>query len=88
LSTAFNPSVALKFLRDKVHSANQFGMVSFEGTSSWDFFENDLNSILPVHKGKCGPKTIAKFNAQSTPFLYETGSYDMARYKEDGTEVE
>ena len=33
-----NPSVALKFLRDGKSSANQFGMVSFEGSNSWDFF--------------------------------------------------
>jgi hypothetical protein len=43
-SSAANPSIALKFLRSGVSSANQFGMVSFEGTNSWDFFANDFMS--------------------------------------------
>jgi len=62
-------------------------MVSFEGTSTWDFFANDLVSILPEFAGSCGPSSLAKYNAQATPFLFETGSYDMARYEENGDEV-
>jgi len=48
-SVSANPSVAFKFLRNKIHSANQFGMVSFEGTSSWNFFAQDFLSVLPIH---------------------------------------
>ena len=46
-STSANPSIALKFLRDEQPSANLFGMVSFEGTDSWDFFKNDFMTHLP-----------------------------------------
>jgi len=63
VSRASNPSIALKFLRDGVSSANQFGMVSFEGTNSWNFFENDLMSQLPDFTHDCGPKTLGKYNA-------------------------
>jgi hypothetical protein len=44
ISGAANPSIALKFLRSNMASANQFGMVSFEGTQSWNFFTNDFMS--------------------------------------------
>lgn len=70
ISTAANPSIAVKFLRDGRDSGNQFGMVSFEGTDSWNFFDNPFMSHLPVHEGECGPKTIGKFNAQATRFIY------------------
>ena len=60
-----NPSIALKFLRDGRKSANVFGMVSFEGTNTWDFFANDFRTQLPVFSegNTCAPKTIAKLNA-------------------------
>jgi len=63
ISGSANPSIAIKFLRDGQSSANQFGMVSFEGTNTWDFFANPFMSHLPVFQGDCGPKTIAKYNA-------------------------
>jgi len=47
ISRAANPSIGLKFLRNGVPSANQLGMISFEGTNSWNFFENDLMNMLP-----------------------------------------
>ena len=36
LTASANPSVAFKFLRSEVPSANQFGMISFEGKESGD----------------------------------------------------
>lgn len=71
-SVSANPSIGLKFLRDHQESANTFGMVSFEGTDTWDFLANDLMSQLPVFSpGKtCAPKTIGKFNSQATPFIF------------------
>ena len=50
ISTSANPSIALKFLLNGVESANQFGMVTFESTNSWNFFENDFMTQLPVHE--------------------------------------
>ena len=86
ISEAANPSIALKFLRTGRGSANQFGMVSFEGTSSWNFFANPFATHLPNHEGECGPKTIAKYNAMATPFIYQNGSYDMGLYDQDGNQ--
>jgi len=87
ISTAAKPSIAIKFLRNERDSANQFGMVSFEGTNSWDFFANPLMSHLPLHEGDCGGETVAKYNAQSTPFIYQNGSIDMASFRQNGEQV-
>ena len=46
-----NPSIAIKFLRDGVESANQFGMISFDGTHDendpWNWYAMDLRTHLP-----------------------------------------
>ena len=64
-SNSANPSIALKFLRNSQESANTFGMVSFEGTNTWDFLANDFTSQLPMFSpgNQCAPKTIGKFNS-------------------------
>ena len=53
ITTSVNPSVAFKFLRSKQESANQFGMVSFEGDADesdpWNWWVN-LFSHLPQFK--------------------------------------
>lgn len=41
-----NPSIALKFLRDGVDSGNIMANVSTQGQRSYNFFKNDLMSIL------------------------------------------
>jgi len=40
---------------------------------------------LPVFEHDCGPKTLAKYNAQVTPFIFQTGSSDLAEFTQDGT---
>jgi len=62
-STSANPSIALKFLRSGEESANQFGMVSFEGTDTWDWWAAPFMSHVPIFEGECGPKTVGKYNA-------------------------
>ena len=51
ITTAVNPSLAMKFLRDGMPSGNQFGMVSFEGDPDeeepWNWFAYDLSNHLP-----------------------------------------
>ena len=46
-----NPSAAFKFLRDRVPSGNQFGMVAFENSPApgkeWDWYGKDLLTHLP-----------------------------------------
>ena len=66
VSPGWNPSFAIKFLRDGMASANQFGMLQFEHIEdNWDFFGNDFQSHLPEHEGTCGPQSFAKFNASA-----------------------
>ena len=64
-------------------------MVSFEGTDTWDVFANDFLTQLPEFspERECGPKTIGKFNALATPFIFQVGTQDLAKHKEDGTTV-
>ena len=111
LTSSVNPSLAMKFLRKGVESANQFGMVSFEGGSEeeepWNWFAYELSNHLPqytanddntcdsgvldrsqVYAGECGPQTAGRFNAQSTKFIFQNGSVDMALYDQDGQEPE
>lgn len=71
VSPGWNPSFAIKFLRDGIPSANQFGMVEFEHIeNNWDFFGHNFQSHLPEHKGDCGPQTFAKFNASAFTAIF------------------
>jgi hypothetical protein len=63
-------------------------MVEFEHTGEWDFFGNDFQNQLPEHKGDCGPQSFAQLNASGFLQIFQTGSLDMAKYQEDGTEVD
>ena len=64
-------------------------MVSFEGTDSWDFFANDFMTHLPAFSpsNQCEPKTVGKFNAQETDFIFQVSAADLARHPEDGATV-
>ena len=42
----FIPGMAIKFLRDSVHSTNTHVMFSVEGQKSWNFFKNDLSNHI------------------------------------------
>lgn len=48
VNPSVNPSLALKFLRSGLTSANQFGMVGFETEvdGQWNFWENDFTTNL------------------------------------------
>jgi len=89
ISTAANPSIAIKFLRSHVHSANMFGMVSLEGERSWNFFEKDFTSQLPlkIEKDDCETQTILRWSARASRHVMSVGSSDTAKWKEDGTEI-
>ena len=85
VSPGWNPSFAIKFLRDGMASANQFGMIQFEHIEdNWDFFGNDFQSHLPEHDGTCGPQSFAKFNASAFTQIFQTGSIDMASFGQKG----
>ena len=71
VSPGWNPSFAIKFLRDGMAAANQFGMLQFEHIEgNWDFFGHDFQSHLPEHEGDCGPQTFAKFNASAFTTIF------------------
>ena len=42
--------IAMKFLRDGVHSGNIHAMHGFEGTSTPNFFENQFSNHIKVEK--------------------------------------
>jgi len=42
------PTMALKFPRDKIRSANLLANVSFEPTDSFNFFANDFHTSIPT----------------------------------------
>jgi hypothetical protein len=43
----FAPGMALKFLRDGMHSANLLTMFEFVGQPSWNYFSNDFVNHIP-----------------------------------------
>ena len=59
-STGLTPSLAMKFLRDGMESANQLAIVSFEETDSWNFFENDFRTRVDFFTDKCAVQTIQR----------------------------
>jgi hypothetical protein len=42
-----SPAIGIKILRDGIDSANTFGLFELEGQPEYDFFKNDLSSIIP-----------------------------------------
>ena len=52
VTKSVNPSIAIKFLRSGVTSANQFGMVSFDNIPDgrFDFWKKPFMSHLPSFK--------------------------------------
>ena len=85
VSKAISPSIGIKFLRTGQPSANYLGMVSFEDTGSFNFFENDFSNHLPKHEGDCGPQTIGRFHSKATRFIYQNGNSRLATHAEDGS---
>lgn len=83
-----NPSIALKFLRDGVPSANTFGMVNFIGTQSPDFFASDFTSHVPKHESECLNQSITKWNSQATRNIYQNASMTLANHDENGVAEE
>ena len=64
ISQSVNPSIALKFLRSGVNSANQFGMIGFDNAKAgqWNFWENSFKSMLPDFKNSDSKKSMCKRN--------------------------
>lgn len=86
-TTGLSPSIAFKFLRDSIPSANQLGKVHHGvEAGNWDFFGNDFHSQLPDFvDNECGAKSIHQFNASvRSKYIFAVGTADTAVYDEDG----
>ena len=47
------PSLAIKFLRDGMESVNHLANVSFEPTTSFNFFANNFHSMVDLFTDQC-----------------------------------
>jgi len=78
-----NPTIALKFLRDGVLSANAVANHNVEGQLSYNFFENSLHSNLgdgtekPIESQN---ENISKTMWKSSQYVVTTGISHMAVY--------
>jgi len=83
LATA--PGMGLKFLRDGIESGSMVAMYSVEGQESWNLLKNDWTN----HVGAGGGVLFVlgeKFGT-ATPYIQYVSLSDMARYREDGSDV-
>ena len=83
------PAIAVKFLRDGVDSANTFGALSLEGQSGYNFFEEEIATIIPpITQENSDWIPIGQHFSSETFFLNMIGNSDFAGAKQDGTIVE
>merc|ERR1712059_108491 len=80
------PGMALKFLRNKIDSANLVAMYSVNGQKSWNFFKNDFSNHIGRPSGMALRILSGKFEGASNN-VQQVGLSDFARYGEDGAEV-
>eukprot|EP00760_Papus_ankaliazontas_P001468 PhM_4_TR10484/c1_g1_i2/m.18827 len=88
-----SPSITLKFTRDGLPSANMHLMYSLLGQKSFNFFENDLSSHLPMINAKddtIDPKKVDLLNtfAKASKWPCMLGLSDFARYDTLGNKTE
>jgi len=82
-----NPTIAVKFLRDGVDSANTVANQNFIGQTGFNFFESPLSTVLEGDKTEANFAVFTKFKP-STDFQGGVGHSDFAMYEQDGTRVE
>jgi hypothetical protein len=82
-----SPSVALKFFRENVHSANVVAMHSNLGYKSWNFFKQSLYNHIPLDQDPFTQHVLNVFSTV-TKYAVQVGLSDWARYGADGVEVE
>jgi len=82
------PSLALKFLRTGIHSANTFAMYTFDGQDTFNFFEHDLSTHPPeFHAGvwkNSAACALKAMHSRHTKFPTMLGLSDLATYDSDG----
>ena len=80
------PGMGLKFLRDGRDSANLVAMYSLKGQKSWNFFKNNLTTIVPKYPGPLLKLFEARFSKGSS-YINSNSVWGLSRYGESGTEV-
>lgn len=86
---AFAPGIALKFMRNKIHSANVFVMYSLVGQGSFNFFEHDLTSHVPElsHDAPTPLQLLRQKFLTASKFPVFTGLSDLALFDENGNRI-
>ena len=79
-----NPSISLKFLRNGMDSGNVAANQSFQGQTSYNFFENSISTILAGDHSKLDE--VHRFFKKATDFQGGLGTSEFASYDQDGKE--
>jgi len=78
------PGMGLKFLRDKMDSANLVAMFSVNGQpDDWNFFAKDFTTHIGSASGLALDLLAKKFST-ATDYIQVSGLADMASYDEQG----
>jgi hypothetical protein len=85
----FVPGISLKFLRDGIPSTNLVAMKTVMGSSSWNFFEDDLTNNFVIPEKVDGPlQLISRRFKMLTPHISALGLWEMCSKDEEGQDVE
>ena len=90
-SPGLTPSVALKWLRDDILSANVLAQVSIKNSGSWNFFENPFTTTIPGFDDETDQlwtDTLQRkmFDGAGVPFVMGVGETYATNL--DGTNVD
>ena len=85
-----NPTIAVKFLRDGIDSANAVANRNNVGQVGYNYFENSLNSILI---DEMAPEVVLDDPVNlhikpTTNFVVSVGHADFSQYRQDGSKVQ
>lgn len=78
------PSMALKFPRSQMRSANLLANVAFEPTNSFNFFADNFRTNIPVFQDKCAEETIQRKFTEVSSWIGQIGLSDFASFDVDG----
>ena len=59
-ASGLTPSLAIKFPRDGIRSVNHLANVSFDPTTSFNFFRNTFRSRVDLFEDQCAVDTIQR----------------------------
>ncbi len=83
-SKAVAPGLALKVLRNEIHSANISALYTLGGQGkNYNFFQNPLSNIVPTGD-EFGMKIVNKIFSRVTNYPEQLNTFDMAKYSPEG----